>query len=580
MTEGWLAVLQFADGLFPAGGFAHSLGLETYVQDGVVADRAGLEAFVTAHLEGSAGPADAVAVAVAVRLAASDDVAGWVALDERVDAMKAVPELRAASRQMGRQTLRVAATLGADSFLTAVERAAVDGLDARPSSRGVRRGARPGRRGAGARGRCVSLHDGGHARRCGAAAASRWGSSTASARSPRCGRASCGWPRRRRWHRRRRCGPSILAWSWRPSGTPRSTRGCSARELDPRHPASAQGRHRGARRLGQDRARPRCSAGGCATRSRWRSSPTTSTRRKTPSSSCVAARWRAERVIGVETGGCPHTAIREDASVNLEAIGRAGAALSGSRPAPRSRAAATIWRRPSVPSWSTPTIYVIDVAEGEKIPRKGGPGITRSEPAGHQQDRSGSVRGRRSRRDGARCAPDARRAPVRVHQPQDRRGRRRDRPLAPDRAAADPGVAGPLARVGRDGALRLAFERRAGASVLTASRSILPLQVLAPIALDGPAAIVSTAESHRRRARRRPAVDRRHARRGRPRVRDHALGDSHLSLDRRAGRPDRAPASGSRGDPRVGPRPHDSVRRRGPPAVLPTWRSPTAPASS
>ena len=145
MTEGWLAVLQFADGLFPAGGFAHSLGLETYVQDGVVADRAGLEAFVTAHLEGSAGPADAVAVALAVRLAAGDDVAGWVALDERVDAMKAVPELRAASRQMGRQTLRVAATLGSDAFLTAVERAAIDGLT--PGHHPVAFGAALGRAG-------------------------------------------------------------------------------------------------------------------------------------------------------------------------------------------------------------------------------------------------------------------------------------------------------------------------------------------------------------------------------------------------------------------------------------------------
>ena len=52
MTEAWLALLQFADGLFPAGGFAHSFGLETYAQDGAVSDRAGLEAFVTAHLEG------------------------------------------------------------------------------------------------------------------------------------------------------------------------------------------------------------------------------------------------------------------------------------------------------------------------------------------------------------------------------------------------------------------------------------------------------------------------------------------------------------------------------------------------
>ena len=69
MTEGWLTLLQFADGLFPAGGFAHSFGLETYVQDGLVTERAGLEEFVAAHLEGSAGPADAVAVAAAVRLA-------------------------------------------------------------------------------------------------------------------------------------------------------------------------------------------------------------------------------------------------------------------------------------------------------------------------------------------------------------------------------------------------------------------------------------------------------------------------------------------------------------------------------
>jgi urease accessory protein len=117
MTEAWLAVLQFADGLFPAGGFAHSFGLETYVQEGAVRDRAGLEAFVVAHLEGSAGPADAVAAAAAVRLAAAGDVAGWVGLDERLEAMKVVPETRAASRQMGRQTLRVAAALAADTFL-------------------------------------------------------------------------------------------------------------------------------------------------------------------------------------------------------------------------------------------------------------------------------------------------------------------------------------------------------------------------------------------------------------------------------------------------------------------------------
>jgi urease accessory protein len=128
MSEAWLAVLQFADGVFPAGGFAHSLGLETYVQDGMVHDRAGLQAFITAHLEGSAGPADAVATATAVRLAAAGDLAGWVALDERLETMKPVPEFRTASRQMGRQTLRVAAALGADAFLGELLRAVDEGL--------------------------------------------------------------------------------------------------------------------------------------------------------------------------------------------------------------------------------------------------------------------------------------------------------------------------------------------------------------------------------------------------------------------------------------------------------------------
>jgi urease accessory protein len=85
----------------------------------------------------------------------------------------------------------------------------------------------------------------------------------------------------------------------------------------------------------------------------------------------------AERVLGVETGGCPHTAIREDASVNLEAIGE----LLGRFPelelvlveSGGDNLAATF-----SPELVDATIYVIDVAEGEKIPRKGGPGITRS----------------------------------------------------------------------------------------------------------------------------------------------------------------------------------------------------------
>lgn len=85
-----------------------------------------------------------------------------------------------------------------------------------------------------------------------------------------------------------------------------------------------------------------------------------------------------ERIIGVETGGCPHTAIREDASMNLEAVNQLSKRFktldivfveSGG-----DNLAATF-----SPELSDLTIYVIDVSAGEKIPRKGGPGITKSD---------------------------------------------------------------------------------------------------------------------------------------------------------------------------------------------------------
>jgi urease accessory protein len=118
-----LALLQLADGLFPTGGFAHSFGLETYVQAGLVRDRGDLAEFLTVALAGSTGPTEAVAVACAVRLAATGDLEGWLDLDGRLDAMRWVPEFRAASVQMGRQTLRAAAAAGEIPFLAAVTRA-------------------------------------------------------------------------------------------------------------------------------------------------------------------------------------------------------------------------------------------------------------------------------------------------------------------------------------------------------------------------------------------------------------------------------------------------------------------------
>jgi len=86
----------------------------------------------------------------------------------------------------------------------------------------------------------------------------------------------------------------------------------------------------------------------------------------------------SDRIIGVETGGCPHTAIREDASMNLEAVEEMAQRFpdveiifieSGG-----DNLSATF-----SPDLADVTIFVIDVAEGDKIPRKGGPGITRSD---------------------------------------------------------------------------------------------------------------------------------------------------------------------------------------------------------
>jgi urease accessory protein len=92
----------------------------------------------------------------------------------------------------------------------------------------------------------------------------------------------------------------------------------------------------------------------------------------------VSGALPAERIMGVETGGCPHTAIREDASINLEAIDRMLAEFPDADvvfvESGGDNLAATF-----SPELSDLTIYVIDVAAGEKIPRKGGPGITKSD---------------------------------------------------------------------------------------------------------------------------------------------------------------------------------------------------------
>ncbi|MDQ2961716.1 MAG: urease accessory protein UreG [Pseudomonadota bacterium] len=85
-----------------------------------------------------------------------------------------------------------------------------------------------------------------------------------------------------------------------------------------------------------------------------------------------------ERIIGVETGGCPHTAIREDASINLEAVDRL-AQRFGNLDVVFVESGGDNLAATFSPELSDLTLYVIDVAAGDKIPRKGGPGITKSD---------------------------------------------------------------------------------------------------------------------------------------------------------------------------------------------------------
>jgi urease accessory protein len=85
-----------------------------------------------------------------------------------------------------------------------------------------------------------------------------------------------------------------------------------------------------------------------------------------------------ERIIGVETGGCPHTAIREDASINLEAVSRL-ARTFGNLDVVFVESGGDNLAATFSPELSDLTLYVIDVAAGDKIPRKGGPGIVKSD---------------------------------------------------------------------------------------------------------------------------------------------------------------------------------------------------------
>jgi urease accessory protein len=130
-----LALLQFSDGTFPTGAYAHSCGLETYVEDGIVSDAPTVERFLRAYLAGTVGQADAAAVAIAMRAAAANDLGACVELDAILEAMKPAAEQRAGSRQLGRQALRIATALIDEPMLAQFAR--LSDCDATPGHHAV-----------------------------------------------------------------------------------------------------------------------------------------------------------------------------------------------------------------------------------------------------------------------------------------------------------------------------------------------------------------------------------------------------------------------------------------------------------
>ncbi len=152
-----------------------------------------------------------------------------------------------------------------------------------------------------------------------------------------------------------------------------------------------------------------------------------------------------DRIAGVETGGCPHTAIREDASANLAAVADMRAKFPDLDLILIESGGDNLAAMFS-PELADLTIYVIDVAAGEKIPSKGGPGHHALRSPGHQQDRPCAACRRVAGGDGARRQADARRASVRLQQSAHRARPRRDRRLHRGQGRASLGRASVLVR--------------------------------------------------------------------------------------------------------------------------------------
>ena len=368
-TQTLLALQQFADSAFPSGMFTHSLGLEQLARDGVLKSAASVEKFVRAALEGSVATSDAVAAVSAARLANAGDMDGITAVDGDLFSMKPASELRRASTDAGRRLLEeVAAHTDLDM---------VNALLAE-----VRSGRTPGTH-AVAFG-VVTSSFGGHPE----TAAATLLQSTANAilqaamrLLPVSHRDVQGALHRLRPRiailaalasRAGRAAAVLSPFAGHRLDAPRAVPGAHVRELTMAFQVGVGGPVGSGKTALVEQLVPLLIL-------RGRHPAIVANDIFTTEDACILRRaldgvLPEDLIVGVETGGCPHTAVREDPTANLSAI----AALLAGYPETDVVLVESGGDNLTLtfsPLLAHTSIYVLDVASGDKTPRKQGPGM-------------------------------------------------------------------------------------------------------------------------------------------------------------------------------------------------------------
>ena len=122
-----LDILQITDSFFPSGAFAYSWGLETYVNEGTISDKSGLDKFLNAYLRGMIGKCDALVVKLSLEAAEREEMQTLARLDRLTHSMKLARETREGSIQTGRQLLKVIRQIHKSGMLDAFEKSIAEG---------------------------------------------------------------------------------------------------------------------------------------------------------------------------------------------------------------------------------------------------------------------------------------------------------------------------------------------------------------------------------------------------------------------------------------------------------------------